>query len=59
MYEIPSDAKAMGYKETRPYHFEQIFYSASCNFTGTEREFAEKGFGYKYEIIDKFTRRVI
>ena len=59
MYQIPDDAQNAGYKEVKPYHFEQVFYSASCNFTGTEREFAEKGFGYKYENIDKFTRSVI
>ena len=59
MYQIPDDAQNMGYKQIKPYQFEQVFYSAQCKFTGTEREFAEKGLGYQYENIDKFTRRVI
>ena len=57
MYSIPNDAISVGYKQTRPFNFEQVFYSESANFTGTEREFAQSGHGYQYAQIDQFTRR--
>lgn len=40
--QLPNDAVAVGYKETRPYHHEQMFQSESAGFTGTEREFFER-----------------
>lgn len=58
LIQLPDDTKNMGYKQTRPYQFEQVFYSAKCNFTGTEREFIAAGFAYGYENIDKHSRLV-
>lgn len=46
--QLPSDAVSVGYKETRPYHHEQVFQSESAGFTGTECEFVEAGHGYEY-----------
>lgn len=59
MYQLPNDVVNQGYKQTRPYHFEQVFFSSSLNFTGTEREFVQAGYGYKYAQIDPFTRFVV
>lgn len=59
MYQLPDDVKAAGYKKTSGFEFEQVFYSAGHKFTGTEKEFEEKGFAYQYTQIDKHTRRII
>ncbi len=59
LIQLPNDAVAVGYKETRPYHHEQMFQSESAGFTGTEREFFEAGHGYEYVEVDKHTRRVV
>lgn len=57
--QLPNDAVAAGYKEVSPFHFEQVFRSASAGFTGTEAEFAKAGHGYAYVQVDKFTRREV
>ena len=54
--QLPEDAVAKGYKETRPCYFEQVFFSSSRNFTGTEDEFFEAGFAYYYEQVNKHWR---
>ncbi|HCC08603.1 TPA: hypothetical protein DEP81_01320 [Candidatus Woesebacteria bacterium] len=59
MIQLPDDVIEKGYKETRPYHVEQVFFSPSKNFTGTGREFVKAGYAYEYVEIDKFTRRII
>ena len=56
MYSIPNDAISTGYKQKCTFNFEQVFYSKSANFTGTEREFVQAGHGYQYIAIDQFTR---
>jgi hypothetical protein len=56
--QLPNDVVAVGYKEVRPYHYEQIFRSESAGFTGSEREFVEAGHGYEYVEIDAYTRLV-
>ena len=58
-FQLPNDAQAVGYKQTKPFHHEQVFYSPSLGFTGTEREFVAAGHGYAYVQIDAYTRRVI
>lgn len=59
LIQLPNDAKAEGYKEVKPYHFEQVFSSKSANFTGTESEFVLAGKAYAYANKDKFTRSVL
>lgn len=56
---LPNDAQATGYKQTKPYHWEQVFTSATTNFTGTEMEFVVAGHGYKYLTVDLFTRALV
>ena len=56
LIQLPDDAISVGYKQARPFHFEQVFFSASLGFTGTEREFLEAGKAYAYIQLDKFTR---
>lgn len=46
--QLPNDVINKGYKETRPYHHEQVFYSPSLNFTGTEKEFIKAGHAYEF-----------
>ena len=43
LVQLPDDAVSVGYREVRPYHFEQVFSSESADFTGTEREFIQNG----------------
>jgi hypothetical protein len=57
--QLPDDVVAVGYKEVRPYHHEQVFQSTSAGFTGTEREFVAAGHGYEYVDLDPYTRRVL
>lgn len=59
LFQIPDDAVAVGYKEVRPFHHEQVFRSKSAAFTGTEREFVQAGHGYAYVQLDAHTRREI
>lgn len=55
--QLPNDAVSVGYKETRPFHHEQVFSSASAQFIGTEREFVKAGHAYQFTQVDQFTRR--
>lgn len=57
--QLPNDATSAGYKQTRPYHYEQVFYSESAGFTGTEREFVQAGHACQYVQLDPFTRREV
>ena len=59
MVQLPNDAKATGYRQTKPYHFEQVFSSVSANFTGTESEFVTAGLGYRYIQTGAFTRVLV
>ena len=53
---LPNDVKAAGYVQVRPYHYEQVFFSPSLNFKGTEKEFLQAGHAYAYVQIDDYTR---
>ena len=55
--QLPNDAVSCGYKEVRPFHFEQVFHSQSIGFTGTEQEFVVAGHAYNFVQLDAFTRR--
>ena len=57
--QLPDDAISTGYKETRPFHHEQVFSSKSCSFEGTEREFVNAGHAYQYIQLDDYSRRVL
>ena len=56
LVQLPNDAESVGYREVRPYQWEQVFTSKTANFTGTESEFLAAGHGYAYVQIDRFTR---
>jgi hypothetical protein len=56
LVQLPDDAQPVGYKQTRPYHWEQVFYSESLDFEGTEDEFLASGFAYEYTQASPFTR---
>lgn len=58
MIQLPDDVVGQGYRETRPFHHEQVFHSPSRNFTGTAEEFVTAGHAYAYIEIDKFRRRI-
>lgn len=58
--QLPNDAVSIGYKETSPFHHEQVFRSDSAGFTGTEREFLKlAGHAYEYVQIDGHTRSCV
>ena len=59
LIQLPNDAQANGYKETRPFQWEQVFTSQSAGFTGTEREFLAAGHAYAYIQTGPFTRLAI
>lgn len=56
LIQLPNDVIAQGYKQTAPFKFEQVFYSPSREFIGTEREFVAAGYGYRYKQLEKHTR---
>ena len=56
LIQLPNDVQAAGYKQTRPFHHEQVFHSPSLDFKGTEREFLQAGHAYVYIQIDAHTR---
>ena len=56
LVQLPDDAESVGYREVRPYHFEQVFRSKTARFTGTQREFLVAGHAYAYVQTGKFTR---
>jgi hypothetical protein len=56
LIQLPNDVQAAGYKQTRPFHHEQVFHSPSVNFTGTEREFLQAGHAYAYIQLDAYAR---
>jgi hypothetical protein len=56
LIQLPNDVVSVGYKQTKPFKFEQVFFSKSKNFTGTEHEFLQKGFAYAYAQTSKYTR---
>lgn len=54
--QLPNDVQSVGYIQTRPFNHEQVFYSPSLDFKGTEREFLQAGHAYAYVQIDAHTR---
>jgi hypothetical protein len=56
LIQLPDDVQAKGYKLVRPFHYEQVFYSPSKGFTGTEQEFMAAGLAYRYIQTGKYTR---
>lgn len=59
LIQLPNDVESMGYKQTAPFKHEQVFHSASHNFSGTEKEFVARGLGYQYTQVDKYKRHII
>jgi hypothetical protein len=57
--QLPNDALSVGYTQTRPFHFEQVFESKSVGFKGTERQFVEAGYGYAYVQTGPHTRCMV
>lgn len=56
LIQLPDDAVSVGYKQTRPFHHEQVFHSKRADFTGTERDFLKAGKAYSYIQVDAHTR---
>jgi hypothetical protein len=54
--QLPDDVISKGYRKTGRFEFQQIFYSPSLNFTGTEQEFINKRYAYKYIQLDSSKR---
>lgn len=48
LVQLPDDAEAVGYREVKPFHHEQVFHSKGVGFTGTESEFVAAGHAYEY-----------
>jgi len=55
---LPNDVISKGYKKTGQFSHEQVFYSPSLGFEGTEKEFLKNGYAYEYVQADKFKRIV-
>lgn len=59
LVQLPNDVKSVGYRQVRPYHWEQVFHSEQHDFIGTQEEFIRKGLAYEYKQTTKSTREVI
>ena len=56
--QLPNDIISIGYKQTKPFHYEQVFYSKEHDFKGTEKDFVKANLGYYYAEKDKYTRLI-
>lgn len=56
--QLPDDVVSKGYKQTRPFHYEQVVYSEKHNFTGTEREFIKANLAYEYRDFGNHARLI-
>ena len=54
---LPNDARIIGFKEVRPFHYEAVYQSG--DFSGTTQDFLRAGKAYAYRQIDKFTRHEV
>jgi hypothetical protein len=56
--QLPNDVQSQGYTRSSKnlFEFEQVFYSASESFTGSELEFISAGLAYKYIDVNDFKR---
>jgi hypothetical protein len=54
--QLPDDVVSLGYIQTKPFHFEQVFYSPSHDFKGTEHDFLKHKLAYEYVQTSPFTR---
>ena len=52
--QLPDDVKATGYKQVKPFDWQQVFYSAKFNFQGTEQDFLRAGLAYEYVQVAPF-----
>ena len=59
LIQLPDDVVPVGYAETKPFHHEQVFYSKSKDFTGTELAFLKAGYAYRYSQLGDHVRVVI
>ena len=57
--QLPDDVKIISQRMMPNYQIETVYWSNSCNFTGTEQDFVADGYGYKYIQINKFERRLV
>ena len=57
--QLPFDVVAVGYKESRPYCWEQVFWSEFAQFKGTEREFLSEGYAYSYSDAEPHRRMIL
>jgi hypothetical protein len=58
-YQLPDDVISMGYRQTKPYCWEQLFYSPKHDFLGTEKDFIAAGYGYAYQQAGEYKRIII
>ena len=56
MIQLPDDVVENGYKQTSSYNWEQVFFSPSKNFEGTEKDFVTNRLGYEYVDISPYKR---
>ena len=56
LIQLPNDAVSVGYRQTKPFHHEQVFTSSQHGFTGTEAEFVQAGIAYRYIQLDNHSR---
>lgn len=59
LIQLPNDVESVGYKQVKPFHFEQVFFSKRLNFQGTEKEFLKNGYAYEYVQTSKYTRFIV
>lgn len=59
--QLPDDVVNAGYRKskTNKFEFEQIFYSSSHDFRGSEQEFIDAGIAYRYRNLDRHRRIVL
>lgn len=54
--QLPDDIVSMGYKMVSQFRYEQVWYSKEHDFTGTDQDFIDKGYAYRYQDLGDFKR---
>lgn len=57
--QLPDDVVSMGYRKIGRFRHEQVWYSKEHDFTGTDQDFIDKGYAYRYQDLGDYKRIVV
>lgn len=54
--QLPHDVVSKGYKKVGRFRHEQVWHSKEHDFTGTDQDFIDKGYAYRYQDLGDYKR---